>query len=273
MGDFDPATERFARITNRHGLQVFVKLVEPAGEARGNVYLAHGFSDVHDTPHMRALTAAWVRAGYNVVVWDATHSWGRSEGSSELASFYHHHEDLEDVIDWSRGEPWYRERFALCGHSLGGMVAGTYAAAHAAAVERLVLVSPVVSGPALKRRVPWPVQAWWRWRGEVGGSGTRLARWGVSRSGWEFMRSGWAYDLLRSAHRLTMPVLIVGAARDVLIPPRLLRRLFRRLPGEVARGGGALGESKRLVIVPGARHGFDREWEMERLGEVVGEWL
>jgi predicted alpha/beta-hydrolase family hydrolase len=80
MGDFDPATERFARITNRHGLQVFVKLVEPAGEARGNVYLAHGFSDVHDTPHMRALTAAWVRAGYNVVVWDATHSWGRSEG-------------------------------------------------------------------------------------------------------------------------------------------------------------------------------------------------
>jgi pimeloyl-ACP methyl ester carboxylesterase len=149
------------------------------------------------------------------------------------------------------------------------MVAGTYAAAHAEVVERLVLVSPVVSGPALRRRIPWPVRAWWRWRGSVGGPGSRL---GVSRSGWEFMRSGWAYDLLRSAHRLTMPVMIVGAGRDVLIPPRLLRRLYGRL-----RGGDAIvdpgGSGNRLVVVPGARHGFDREWEQERLREVVGEWL
>jgi len=255
MGDFNPAREEFPRIHNRHGLDVFIKvLLVP--KPVGNVYLAHGFSDVHDTPHMRALTAAAVQAGYNVVVWDATHSWGRSGGSSELASFYYHHQDLEDVLAWSRGQPWYREQFVLAGHSLGGLVAGVYAAAHPRQVGRLALVSPVVSGLRLRRRIPWPVRAWWRWRGEVA-----APHWGVSRSGWEFMRSGWSYDLLRDAHRLVMPVLVVGAGRDVLTQPRLLRKLVRRL----ADG--------RLVMVPRARHSFDREWEMVRLERVVGEWL
>lgn len=257
MGDFDPAKEEFPVITNRHGLKVFVKLLL-VPEARGNVYLVHGHSDVHDTPHMRAQTAAWVGAGYNVIVWDATHSWGRSEGVSEEASFYYHHEDLEDVVSWSRIQPWYRERFALAGHSLGGMVAGTYAAAHAEQIERLVLVVPVVSGPRLRRRIPWPVRAWWRWRGTLA-----VPRWGVSRAGWEFMRSSWSYDLLRSAHRLTMPVLIVGAGLDVFIPPRLLRRLHRHIASA----------DRRLWIVRRAHHNFDRPWEMERLRKVVAEWL
>lgn len=257
MGDFDPAVESFPTITNRHGLKVFIKLLMVPGSER-NAYLAHGFSDVHDTAHMRALTRAFVRAGYNVIVWDATHSWGRSEGSSEKASFYHHHEDLEDVVEWSKSQPWYRERFVLAGHSLGGMVAGTYAAAHSRQVERLALVSPVVSGPALKRWIPLPVRGWWRWRGAVS-----ARRWRINRYSWELMRSVWAYDLLKSAHRLTMPVLIVSAGRDWLIPPRLMRRLYRAV----------VSNEKQLEIVPGARHGFDADWEMKRLQVVVGEWL
>jgi pimeloyl-ACP methyl ester carboxylesterase len=257
MGDFDPAIEEFPTITNRHGLKVFVKLLLVPGAER-NAYIAHGFSDVHDTPHMRVLTAAFVAAGYNVILWDATHSWGRSEGDQEQASFYYHHEDLEDVIEWSRDQPWYREQWVLAGHSLGGLMAGTYAAAHAARVAAVVLVAPVVSGPALRRRIPLPVRWWWHARGNL-----RLPGRGINRPAWEFMRSTWSYDLLAIAHRLTMPVLVVGAARDVLIPPRLLRRWYRRLPGG----------RKRLVVVPGARHGFDAPWEMERLREVVGEWL
>jgi pimeloyl-ACP methyl ester carboxylesterase len=257
LGDFDPARESFPVITNRHGLQVFVKVLE-VSEPVGIAYLVHGFSDVHDTPHMRALTGAFVAAGYNVVVWDATHSWGRSGGSSEQASFYHHHEDLEDVIEWSRGEPWFQRKFALAGHSLGGMVAGTYAAAHPEQVTRLVLVSPVVSGPGLRRRIPAPVRAWWRWRGMLA-----APRWGMSRSSWEFIRSTWSYDLLRSAHRLTMPTLVIGAQRDVIVPPRLVRRLGRLVPAA----------GKQVVIVPGARHGFDRDWEMAMLGQMVEEWL
>ena len=77
------------------------------------------------------------------------------------------------------------------------------------------------------------------------------------------MKSGWAYDLLASAARLRMPVLIVGGSRDILIPPRILRKLY----------GAIKGEDKHIKIVQGARHGFDQPWEMERLQEVAADWL
>ncbi len=257
MGDFDPAIEAFPVTRNRHGLKVFVKVITPP-EVRGSAYLAHGFSDVHDAAHMRAMTAAFVRAGFRVIVWDATHSWGRSEGERERATFYYHHEDLEDVIEWSRSQDWYEPEFLVAGHSLGGLMAGAYAAAHPKQVAGLVLVSPVVSGPALRRRIPLPVRAWWRLRGRV----TPPMR-GAKAIAWEFLRSSWSYNLLAEGRRLVMPVLIVGAGRDYIVPPRLLRRLLR-----------AIGhESKRLEIVPGVRHGFDGAWEMERLEAVVSEWL
>jgi pimeloyl-ACP methyl ester carboxylesterase len=257
MGDFDPATEEFPVTINRHGLRLFIKIITPP-DAHGNAYLAHGHSDVHDTAHMRALTAAFVRSGYRVIIWDATHSWGRSEGQTEHASFYHHQQDLEDVIEWSRGQSWYDARFALAGHSLGGMMAGLYAAAHPAHVTSLVLVSPVVSGLALRRRIPVPVQWWWRWRGVVS-----APRWRISRYSWELMRSGWAYSLIAEGHRITAPTLIVGAGHDGLIPPRYLRKLYRRLRSR----------HKRLEVVPRAGHAFDRPWEMEILQTLTQEWL
>jgi len=257
LADFDPAVESFPRIKNRYGLEVFIKLLMVPG-AQHNVYLAHGLGNAHDGAVLRGLTRAFVDSGYNVIVWDATNAPNRSEGSTGRASFYYYHQDLEDVVDWSKGQPWFKPEFAMAGHSLGGMASGVYAAAHPQQVERLVLVAPVVSGPALRRRVPAPLRWWWRWRGEL-----RPRMLGRNPYGWEFIRSGWSYNLLAEAPRLTMPVLIVGAARDVLIPTRLLRRLYRRLPGE----------RKELVIVPGARHGFNETWEMDKLTEVVKQWL
>jgi pimeloyl-ACP methyl ester carboxylesterase len=259
MGDFDPATEEFPTIKNRHGLKVFIKLITPTDQpVRGNAYLVHGFSDVHDTGHMRALTRAFVRAGYRVVVWDATHSWGRSGGDGKKATFYYHQADLEDVMDWSKSQSWFQERYFLAGFSLGGVIAGTFAAAHPAQVAGLVLASPVVSGRLLKRRIPWPLRLWWRLRGTV-----KHRILGMGLPEWEFIRSSWSYDLVEAAARLTMPVLVVAAGRDLLIPPRYIRRLYRAIPHS----------HKQLVTAPGAAHGFDRPWEMERLEREVREWL
>jgi pimeloyl-ACP methyl ester carboxylesterase len=163
MGDFGPAQESFERIQNRHGLELFVKIIEPPN-VRGNAYLVHGLTDVHDTPHMRALTSAFTQRGYRVVVWDSSHSWGRSEGSSDRATFYFHHEDLEDVIAWSSGQTWYAEPFMMAGFSLGGVAAGTFAASHPRQVEGLALVSSVVSGARVRRRIPAPFRGLWRLR-------------------------------------------------------------------------------------------------------------
>jgi alpha-beta hydrolase superfamily lysophospholipase len=255
MGDFGPAQESFERIQNRHGLELFVKIIEPPN-VRGNAYLVHGLTDVHDTPHMRALTSAFTQRGYRVVVWDSSHSSGRSEGSSDRATFYFHHEDLEDVIAWSSGQTWYAEPFMMAGFSLGGVAAGTFAASHPRQVEGLALVSSVVSGARVRRRIPAPFRGLWRLRKvmTVPPYNNRLS--------YELIRSGWAYNLLASAHRLVMPVLIVGAGRDFVTPPRALRRLRQ-----------AIGDNARLHLVRGARHGFDTPEEMQTLATVVGAWL
>jgi alpha-beta hydrolase superfamily lysophospholipase len=122
----------------------------------------------------------------------------------------------------------------------------------------LVLVSPVVSGRLLKQRIPWPLKLYWRWRGRV-----KHKILGMGLPEWQFMESGWSYDLLKVAPRLVMPVLVVGAGSDLLIAPRSLRRLV----SVVAH------RRKRLEIVARAAHGFDRPWEMARLGAIVETWL
>lgn len=256
MGDF-AAKESFPRIRNRLGLEIFVKVLEVA-EPRGNAYLVHGLGDVHDAAILRALTRGFIDSGFNVIVWDATHSKGRSEGETAQASFYFHHHDLEDVIEWSKGQDWYRPDYILAGHSLGGMAAGTFAAAHPLQVKGLVLVAPVVSGPALRRRLPGPFRMWWRLRGQV-----RPRLLGRNAFGWEFVRSSWAYNLIASANRLTMPVMIIGASKDLLIPARILRRLYRAIKHD----------HKRIEIIEGARHNFNTAWEMERLTYLVKDWV
>ena len=60
-----------------------------------------------------------------------------------------------------------------------------------------------------------------------------------------------------------MPVLMVGAGRDLLVPPVPLRRLIQ------------VNQSDRnmLEIVKNAYHGFDTEREMSRLTENSARWL
>jgi alpha-beta hydrolase superfamily lysophospholipase len=60
-----------------------------------------------------------------------------------------------------------------------------------------------------------------------------------------------------------MPVLIVGAGRDILIPPRLLRRLYRALAGR----------ANQLEVMKGARHSFDVPMEMQHLESIVAAFL
>ncbi|QQR53106.1 alpha/beta fold hydrolase [bacterium] len=184
-------------------------------------------------------------------------SWFRSEGVQTEATFYYHAEDLEDVVEWSRSQAWFEEQFWLLGYSLGGLAAGTYAAAHAKMVRGLMLLAPVVSGGHLKRRVPWPLRWWWRVRGRVRGIG----RWNLPP--WSFMDSGWNYDLQRVSRRLIMPVLVVVGARDIITRPRVLRRLV----------AGVCSSDKRLIVMEGIGHSFDRPGTMGQLDAVLRPWL
>jgi pimeloyl-ACP methyl ester carboxylesterase len=244
-------------IKNRHGLKLYIKVMLRPGSLK-NAYLAHGLSDVHSSNHMQALIAAYLAQGYNVITWDATNSYGRSEGSYDNASFDRHYEDMEDVILWSREQTFYRQPFSLCGHSLGGIAVGTYAAKHPEEVETLVLNAPVVSGELLSRRIHPLIRTYWRLRGHIVEPGKNRKRYK-----WELIRSGLKYDLIRDSKALNMPILIVGAGKDRFVPVANIRAFVDVLPKNKVT----------VVIDPIATHSFDTRHETTVLRRVVGGWL
>jgi pimeloyl-ACP methyl ester carboxylesterase len=108
--------------------------------------------------------------------------------------------------------------FILFGHSLGSAVAAELAASAGAKV--LVLESPFTSARDMVAR--WPVV-------------------GV-RVGWHLV-SRVHYDTVARVRDLDVPVFVAHGERDVVVPPRMGRRVFAaaKVPGQ-------------LLMVPGAGH-------------------
>src|SRR4029077_19886608 len=102
--------------------------------------------------------------GFTVVLFDTTNTFGESEGSYEDATTTNYYENLEDMIEWSRGQSWFQTPFVISGHSLGGICSILYAEKHPQNVLAIASISPVVSGKltleAHERHDPEYVSRW-----------------------------------------------------------------------------------------------------------------
>lgn len=244
-------------IANRHGVEIYVvHTVTP--QARGIAFLVHGLSDVHDTPHMEALNRAYLASGYSTVRWDASNSWGRSGGSFWHAMATNHYDDMEDVIAWSRTQPWFREPFAVGGYSLGGLAAGVYAQRFPGRVSSVALLSPVVAGTLTLRRYRL-MRPFWRRAGFVWEPGSG---WPGKRYRYELIRDLLQYDLRIDAGKMTMPVLLVVGSRDVMNTPKHQRLLAAQLP-----------DRPSVYEINGAGHVFKSAQHLSLVEHQVREWL
>ena len=238
-------------ISNRSGVSLFVRLNGSGNQPLALV--AHGLSDVHDSAHMRAIASGLVLAGFDVVTYDASNSWGRSGGSIEYATLSAAYDDLCDVYAWMISQPWFKGAVVLAGHSLGGAAAIRFAADGPTRVQRLVLVSPVVSGRLLSQRLNPVIRTLWWFLG-------RLPE--LSHKGkwyrYDLLHDGLKYDGVKLAGRLTMPTTIIAPARDLLIPIDQQKLLYAALP----EGSGSLN------IISGANHTFSGHLE-ELITEVT----
>ena len=174
------------------------------GKAR-SILLVHGIGvdGARDFSH----PIAWLRESFHVVALDLP-GFGRSDRANELYSPANYVGVLKFVADRFVGRP-----FVLVGHSLGGVVALRYAAAHPADVERLV----VIATPGILHRHAT--------------SSRYLARlMGVSQK--EFDLLGW---LSRLPGKLLTPLERLGAdPQTVLADPELRERVLGGDPGQIA---------------------------------------
>lgn len=246
-------------IRNRKNRRVVV-LVEQPPESRGLAFVVHGLGGFKEQPHIVAVAETLRENGYTAVRFDATNTFGESDGRYEDATTTNYLEDLEDVVAWAATQPWYREPFVMAGHSLGGLCICLFAQKHAEKASALIPLSPVVSGALSVKADPGEAVAWQRTGWRVSESRSKPGV--MKRLPWSHMEDRLRYDLLPEARRLTMPVLLIVASGDDTTPAAHVRILYDALPGP-----------KRLHIVEGEDHTFRKPQELNEIRAVITQWL
>lgn len=247
-------------IKNREGLRLAV-VVEQQSAPKGLAFVMHGLGGFKEQPHIRAMIGAFHDNGFDVVSFDAANTIGESGGRFENASVTNYLTDLEDVIAWAAMQPYYREPFALAGHSLGGLCTALYAEQHPERVRLLAPISTVVSGVlSLEAHGPAELQRWKEtgWREEESRSKPGV----MKRLPWSHMEDRLRYDLLPGAGKLTMPVLLMVGSEDDGTPPEQQQTFHDVLPGP-----------KQLHVIEGAPHTFRDPAHNQEIREVMGGWI
>ncbi len=248
-------------IKNRKGEKIAV-LVERKEPQKGLAFVMHGLGGFKESDQTRATVEPFLAAGYTVVSFDTTNSFGESDGKYENATTTNYYEDLEDVIAWAKTQSWYQEPFVLAGHSLGGLCTALYAQKHPTQVKGLAPLSTVVSGalslesPEYKEHAEEWKKTGWR----VTESASKPGR--IKRLKWPHVEDRLKYDLLPAADKLTMPVLLVVGEKDESTPPDQQKILYEALPGP-----------KELHVIKNAPHTFRQPEQLAELREILSQWI
>ena len=135
--------EQHVVLKNEQGQSLYIKIHNKNGNKLA--FVLHGLAS--DMKHQTVQTAkqAFLEKGYTVITIDARHSLGQSFGNVSEATLNTFSEDLETVINWAKKQSFYKEPFALAGHSLGGATAILYASNNNN-ISFLIPIAPVVGG-------------------------------------------------------------------------------------------------------------------------------
>src|SRR3989344_3292352 len=245
-------------IQNRKGQKIVI-LVDGAENKNGIAFVMHGLGGFKEQPHIQTMAEAFLENGYTAVRFDTTNTFGESAGDYEKATITNYYEDLEDVIAWSEGQPWYHEPFALAGHSLGGICTALFAEKYPKKVKALAPISTVVSGKLSFETKEEEAGEWKRtgWR-----ETPRISKPGVKRLPWSHMEDRLKYDLLPEAKKLSMPALMVVGSEDASTPLEHQKILFDALPGR-----------KEFHVIAGSGHTFRAEKHIAELRQIFIKWI
>lgn len=227
---------------------------------KGVVFVAHGLAGYKEQLHIQAIADVFKTQGYIVIRWDATNSFGESDGKFEDATVTSFYDDLKDVVAWSKQQPWYREPFLLSGHSLGALSCMLYAEEHPQEVKALIPVSPVISGELSVQAYGEQAIQKWKETGTYDYGTTPEGKPRVLK--WAHMEDRLQYNVLPDAAALTMPVLMIVGEQDDRTPVEHQKLLIEAIPGE----------QKEFHVIPDSGHVFYEKKELDALKHIVRNW-
>lgn len=246
-------------IKNRKNQNIAV-LIEKRKNSKGLVVIEHGNSGNKEQQHIDVFANAFKNNNYDVLRFDATNSFGESDGNyidATLTSFY---QDLEDVIFWAKKQDFYKEPFALCGHSLGGISILLYAKNYPQEIKFLAPISSVVSGELLMEKF-CSQEELQKWK-EDGAREYLSGRGFIKRLKYGFVEDILNYNILDYVDKIIMPVLLIVGENDPSTPLEHQKLLFDKLPGE-----------KELQIIKNAPHTFEEPNHLNEVYNILDKWI
>lgn len=250
-------------IKNRKGESVSV-LVERNETQKKLAFVMHGLGGFKEQNHIVTIADAFKERGFTLVRFDTTNTLGESGGKYENATITNYYEDLEDVIKWAQEQEWYQEPFALSGHSLGGVCTALYAEKYPKKISALAPISTVVSGKlSVEAHKRDDAENFANWEKVGWKEKESLSKPGVTkRLLWSYITDSLKYDLLPSASKLTMPVLLITGQNDTSTPPDHVQILFDALPGP-----------KEFHVIKNAPHTFRDKDHFAEIKKLFLKWL
>ncbi|OGY42306.1 MAG: hypothetical protein A2Y82_04925 [Candidatus Buchananbacteria bacterium RBG_13_36_9] len=247
-------------IKNRHNFKI-VTLLEKAVQPKGLAIVLHGLGGFKEQDHIETFARVFKEAGYTVLRYDSTHTFGESEGKYEDATATNYYEDLEDVISWAKKQDWYIEPFVLVGHSMGGICSILYTQRHPNEVKALAPISTVVSGKLSIEAHGADYIREWKEKGYR--EDLSMSKPGViKRLKYTEFEDRLKYDILPEADKLNLPILLIVGEKDGSTPPEHQKLLYKALPGP-----------KELHIIKGAYHTFREKEHLAEIKLIFKNWI
>ena len=246
-------------IKNRKNQNISV-LIERSNNSKGLVFVMHGLGGFKEQTNIEVLAKVFKDNNYNVIRFDTTNSFGESDGDYADATVTNYFEDLEDLIEWSKDQDFYQEPFVLCGHSLGGICTALYSLKYPKRIKALAPISTVVSGElSLKKYSQDELDEWKKtnWQIRISSDGKT-----IRKIKYKHIEDRLKYNLLDSAHKLVMPILMIVGDLDKSSPPKHQELLFNKLPGK-----------KEFHIIRNAPHSFKDEEHLREVYNIFDKWI
>lgn len=250
-------------IQNRHGLDLVIDVTE-ATDSVGLAFISHGLGGTMLHEHIKVYADAFRKAGYTVVMYDATNSVGESGGDYSDATMKNYYEDFESVVEWASRQPWYLEPFVICGHSLGGYCALRFTEEHPKKVKALAPLSAAASGSltheANKKFYPEEYEEWKR-------SGVRVTESKsspgvIKRLKWSHMEERMDHDILPDAGKITQPILLMVGEHDDSTPQE---------HQEMIRDAVA-SKDIEFHVIEGEEHTFRNSKALKEISSILQSW-
>jgi alpha-beta hydrolase superfamily lysophospholipase len=242
-------------IKNRKGLKMAI-LVEEAENQKGLVFLMHGFLSFKEHPLITETVKVFKQNNFTTVSFDTTNSLGESEGNMEDGTTTGYLNDLEDLINWSKEQKWYNDKFFLVGHSMGGYCVADYAIRNTN-VKSIILFSSKVLGDSPNKAELEDLKA----KGFVEWESHSTP--GVfKRKGYKYFEDEINHNLLNIAEKIKCPVLIMSGDEDEVIPIEQQKMLFDKIKSK-----------KEIHIFKNSDHNLKGRENSEELYNIINNWI